>query len=131
MNLCINDDFPHAVSPNTAILHMCVGLGGGDDGGGGCGIVVGSTDPENMRLFPLLPTDCWGLRLICSQCWHSYGGIASKILTTQNSFLAGPLPPSQPLAGAGEILQGRGGEETRIIVGIMAEEKEVAEMGVE
>jgi len=32
----------------------------------------------------------------------------------------------------GRVLQGRGGEETRIIVGIiMAEEKEVAEMGVE
>lgn len=96
---------------------MCVGLGGGDDGGGGCGIVVGSTDPENMRLFPLLPTDCWGLRLICSQCWHSYGGIASKILTTQNSFLAGPLPPSSTFSmGRGESSPGkrrRGNEDHR------------------
>jgi hypothetical protein len=45
-----------------AILHMCVGLGGGDDGGGGCGIVLGSTDPESMRLLPTV--DCCGLWLM-------------------------------------------------------------------
>ena len=70
---------------------MCVGLGGGDDGGGGCGIVVGSTDPENMRLLPLLPTDdCWGLWLILLYYFDAqqqfFGGLDPTPLSLSTIF---------------------------------------------